>query len=101
MKSIVVDYWLSYLFDNLYHILIVELVVFSNFLGVEFDRGTPDHSIPKISNHIPVYFITKVLNSTLNTLNDDRLLVIWIFSLGFGVNSNQIKILPHSFNEFI
>ena len=76
-------------------------MVFPNFLGIKFNWSTPDHSVPKISNHIPVYLITEVLHSTPDSLNDDRLFIIRVFALGLSVDSNQIEILPHSVNKFV
>lgn len=76
-------------------------MVFSYFLWVEFDRSPPNHSISKVSNHIPVYLITKILYCASHSLYNNRLFVIGVFSFRLGINSNQIEVFPHSINQFI
>lgn len=98
---ILIVYRQSYFFDNLYNVLIVELMIFTHFLRIEFDGSSPNHTVSKIPNHIPVYFITKIFDSAPKSLNNDWLLIIGIFSFRFGINPNQIEILPHSVNKLI
>lgn len=76
-------------------------MLLSHFLGIELYRCTPHHSVPEVFNHVPVDFITEVLNCCPLPLNDDWRIVVRIFSFGFCIYSNEIEILPHSFDKLI
>jgi hypothetical protein len=76
-------------------------VVFSYLLRVELDRATPNHGVSEVFDHAPVDLITKVFNSRVFSRQDDWRCVVRISSFWLCIDSDQIEILPHSFNEFI
>ena len=80
----------SNLFDNLHDILIIELMLLSNFLRVELYRSSPYHRVPEILYHVSMDLETEILDSRLAPLNDDWSIVVWIFSFGLGVYSYQV-----------
>ena len=102
-KQIIYFYFifLSYLFNNLHYILISQYMILAYFLRIELDRAAPNHRIPKILNHISVNLITKSLNRRMLSSQNNRHIIIRIFTFRFSINSNQIQILPHSINHLI
>ena len=82
-------------------VFIEEQMIFSHLLRVEFDRGAPHHPISEIFYHVSMNLHAKVFNRRFQSLDDNRRLIIRIFSLRLGIHSNQIQILPHLFDKFI
>ena len=76
-------------------------MVLPHLLRVEFDRCAPHHRVPELPNHSPVDPVAKTFNSTEISRNDNRSLIIRIFPLRLGVNSEQIQIIPHPVDQFV
>ena len=82
-------------------ILIVELVVLADFLGVVADGGAPDHGVLHVLHELLVEFVTEALNSRVSARHDDGLLVIGDLTFGLSVNTQQVQILPDLLHELV
>jgi len=78
------------------HILVVQFMLLTHFLGVEFDRGTPHHGVPELSDHGSVDSVTKILYRALRARDNDGSVVVGVLSFGFCVDSDQVEILPYT-----
>ena len=76
-------------------------MVFSYLLRVEFDWCSPYHGVSELPDHSPVNSITKVLDCWPIPGDDNRGIIVRIFSFGFGIDSNQVQILPHPIDKLI
>jgi hypothetical protein len=70
-------------------------------LGVELDGSTPHHCVSKVLYHIPMDFVAEVLDGGPASLDDDWHVVVWVFSLGFGVDADEVEVFPHAVDEFV
>jgi hypothetical protein len=76
-------------------------MLFTNSLGVVLHRSTPNLSVLEILNQGLVKFATEGLNLGITTRQNDWLLIVRNLALGFGVNSEQIEVLPNLGHQLI
>lgn len=76
-------------------------MISSHLLGVELDRCTPHHGIPEVLYHTSVDFIAEILDTRLLSLDNDWSLVVRVLSLRFGVDPDEIEVLPHPIDELV
>jgi hypothetical protein len=78
----------SEFFDDLDDVLVVELMLFAHFLWVELDRGTPNHGVAEVFDHVTMDFQAEVLDGGSATLDDDWSIVVWVFTLRLSVDTD-------------
>jgi len=76
-------------------------MILTDFLRIELNRGSPDHRIPKVLDHISMNLVTKVFDFGMQSRQYYRWGIIRISSFWFGIDSDKVKIFPHSINQLI
>ena len=91
----------SNIFDQLHNIFVHQNVIFSNLLWVVFDTSSPNISIFQIIKHVFVNLFAEICYSTSVSIQNNRLIVVWNLSFGFGIDSDEFKVVPNGFIEFL
>ena len=76
-------------------------MLLTDLLWVVLDRVTPYLSMLEIEDQGSVNLHTEIFNGSLLSLENDRSLVIWNFTLWLCVDSDQVEVLPDSFEKFV
>ena len=91
----------SALLDDLYDILVLQLVVLAAALRVVLDAGAPDDRALHLFQKSLVNSVAEVLNRAELARNNHRCLVVGDLAFRLGVDSNKVEVGPDFLHQLI
>ena len=91
----------SALLDDLYDILVLQLVVLATALRVVLDAGAPDDRALHLFQKSLVNSVAEVLNRAGLARDNYRCLVVGNLAFGLGVDSNEVEVFPDFLHQLI
>lgn len=66
-----------------------------------FNRSPPDICVLQLVYQISVDLFAEVCNGATSPVENDWLIIVWDLSLGLGVDSDELEIIPNGIVEFV